>query len=105
VAVERKHRVAADRLTAIAAGRPELGAHARGRGLMLGLDLGVPGLAGRVAAHAFERGLVIETSGPGDRVLKLLPPLTIADEDLRFGLDVIEEAVDATVATAAPVTA
>jgi diaminobutyrate-2-oxoglutarate transaminase len=105
VAVERKHRVAADRLAAIAASRPELGAQARGRGLMLGLDLGVPGLAGSVAAHAFERGLVIETSGPGDRVLKLLPPLTIADEDLRFGLDVIEEAVDATVATAAPVTA
>ena len=55
----------------------------------------MPGLAGQVAARAFERGLVIETSGPGDRVLKLLPPLTIPDADLRFGLDVIEEAVEA----------
>ena len=96
-AVDAKHRTAVDRLAAIAATRPELGAEARGRGLMLGLDLGVPGLAGQVAARAFERGLVIETSGPGDRVLKLLPPLTISDADLRFGLDVIEEAVEAVV--------
>jgi diaminobutyrate-2-oxoglutarate transaminase len=94
-AVERKHAVATERLVSIAAARPELGAEVRGRGLMLGLDLGLPGLASTVAAHAFKRGLVIETSGPGDRVLKLLPPLTISDEDLRFGLDVIEEAVDA----------
>jgi len=37
-------------------------------------------------------------------VLKLLPPLTISDADLAFGLDVIEEAVEAVVpAAAAPV--
>ena len=103
-AIDAKHRTATERLAAIAATRPELGAEARGRGLMLGLDLGVPGLAGRVSAHAFERGLVIETSGPGDRVLKLLPPLTISDADLAFGLDVIEEAVEAVVPAApAPV--
>jgi len=99
-AIDAKHRTATERLAAIAATRPELGAEARGRGLMLGLDLGVPGLAGRVSAHAFERGLVIETSGPGDRVLKLLPPLTISDADLAFGLDVIEEAVEAVVPAA-----
>ena len=51
---------------------------------MLGLDLGVPGLAGQVSAHAFERGLVIERRAR-DRVLKLLPPLTISDADLAFG--------------------
>jgi len=103
-AIDAKHRTATERLAAIAATRPELGAEARGRGLMLGLDLGVPGLAGQVSARAFERGLVIETSGPGDRVLKLLPPLTISDADLAFGLDVIEEAVEAVVpAAAAPV--
>jgi len=99
-AIDAKHRTATARLAAIAATRPELGAEARGRGLMLGLDLGVPGLAGQVSARAFERGLVIETSGPGDRVLKLLPPLTISDADLAFGLDVIEEAVEAVVPAA-----
>ena len=64
---------------------------------MLGLDLGVPGLAGQVAAHAFERGLVIETSGPG----RPRAEAAAAAHDLRrgsgFGLDVIEEAVEAVV--------
>ena len=43
-----------------------------------------------------ERGLVIETVGPRDEVLKLLPPLVIADEELGRGLDILEEALEQT---------
>jgi diaminobutyrate-2-oxoglutarate transaminase len=93
--VHLKAGIVADRLQEIALLRPGLGAEVRGRGLMWGLDLGVAGMASNVAREAFERGLVIETSGPGDRVLKVLPPLTISLDDLMFGLDVIEAAVDA----------
>jgi len=72
--VQAKGAIVAERLAAIAASRPELRACTRGRGLMQGLDLGSGGTAVSVARRAFERGLVIETCGPGDRVLKLLPP-------------------------------
>ena len=93
--VRLKGALVADRLQEIALLRPGLRADARGRGLMQGLDLGADGLAREVARRAFDAGLVIETSGPSDRVLKLLPPLTISLDELAFGLDVIEAAVDA----------
>jgi diaminobutyrate-2-oxoglutarate transaminase len=98
--VQLKGSIVSERLWEMALVRPGLHAEVRGRGLMQGLDLGVDGLAVEVARRAFDAGLVIETSGPADRVLKLLPPLTISLDDLAFGLDVIEGALDA----AAPAT-
>jgi diaminobutyrate-2-oxoglutarate transaminase len=95
--VQLKGAMVADRLQEIALLRPGLRAESRGRGLMHGLDLGAEGLALDVVRRAFREGLVIETSGPDDRVLKLLPPLTIPVDDLAFGLDVIEAAIDAAV--------
>jgi diaminobutyrate-2-oxoglutarate transaminase len=83
-----------ERLGAIAADRPHLMPSVRGRGLIYGLDLGIAGLASDVSRTAFEAGLVIETCGPGDRVLKILPPLTISREDLMHGLDIVERALD-----------
>ena len=38
---------------------------------------------------------MIETAGPDDGVLKVMPPLTISLDELAFGLDVIEAAIDA----------
>jgi diaminobutyrate-2-oxoglutarate transaminase len=57
-----------------------------------------PDLAQAVAAEAFRRGLVVETSGPVDEVLKLLPALVIDDETLLRGLDIIAASVDAVLA-------
>jgi diaminobutyrate-2-oxoglutarate transaminase len=83
------------RMEEIAARRPAARATVRGRGLILGMAMGVPGLAGRVSRAAFERGLVIETAGPADEVLKVLPPLTTPQAQLDGGLDIVEEALDA----------
>lgn len=64
----------------------------RGRGMMLGLGCpDCPQLAEAVSAAAFKRGLIIETSGTDGHVLKLLPPLTIEDEQLKSGLEIIED--------------
>lgn len=93
--VRIKGEFVADRLQEILLMRPSLRASVRGCGLMYGLDLGVGGLALEVSRRAFAMGLIVETAGPGDRVLKLLPPLTIPLSELAFGLDVIESAVDA----------
>lgn len=66
----------------------------KGRGLARGLQLPTGEQAGKVTSRAFEEGLLVETSGPSDEVVKLLPALTIPDEQLRDGLDILEKAVD-----------
>lgn len=67
----------------------------RGKGLIWGLDGSAvsPTLAERVSARCFERGLVIETAGRRDGVLKFLPPLTIEMPLLERGLAIVEQAV------------
>ena len=73
-------------LDSIAADHPQLGLAPRGRGLMYGLACdGDRTLAGRISAEAFRRGLIIETSGAFDEVLKFLPALTITDDELHAG--------------------
>ena len=66
---------------------------ARGRGMMQALDCRDGDLAARISALAFERGLIIETSGSEDQVLKCLIPLNITDDELNRGLDILEESV------------
>lgn len=82
----------ADVLQRIVDAHPGAGLAARGRGLVRGLVVGA-GTAGAVSTEAFARGLLMETSGPRDEVVKLLPPLTIDDADLAEGLSVLEESV------------
>jgi diaminobutyrate-2-oxoglutarate transaminase len=69
------------------------GAEHRGRGMIQGLAFEDVEIASAASRAAFERGLIIETSGSDDEVLKLLPPLTISHPELRQGLDIIAEAV------------
>lgn len=66
---------------------------ARGRGMMQALDCGSGDLAGRISAVAFKRGLIMETSGSEDQVLKCLIPLNITDDELERGLAILEESV------------
>jgi len=94
-AVEAKARRVASRLLEIAGGQPRAAGVVRGRGLIQGMAFEDPELAGKVSREAFARGLVIETAGAQDEVLKLLPPLTIERETLESGLDLIEESLAA----------
>lgn len=65
----------------------------RGRGFLTGIWFPNPDTAGKVAAEAYKRNLLLETSGPQDEVVKLMPPLNISSEDLQKGLSILEEAV------------
>ncbi|MET9953856.1 aspartate aminotransferase family protein [Streptomyces sp. NPDC006339] len=69
----------------------------RGRGLAWGLVLDRPGAAREVCDAAYRAGLLLETAGLQDEVVKLLPPLTVTDGQMERGLAVLDEAV-ATVA-------
>lgn len=91
--VQRKGEVVAERFGKIAAwlGTKGIEASVRGRGLMRGIDVGTGEIADKITHQAFANGLVIETSGQDGEVVKCLCPLTITDEDLRQGLDILEE--------------
>ncbi len=67
----------------------------KGRGLARGLAFDQPDLAAKVCAAAFERGLLMETAGPSDEVMKIMPALTIPDAELDEGLAVVAESVRA----------
>ncbi|MDS1142037.1 diaminobutyrate--2-oxoglutarate transaminase [Pusillimonas sp. SM2304] len=91
---QRKERLVRDWLENLVHSYPMAGLSVRGRGLIQGLVTPADDdLAGLIAKKAFERGVVIETSGANDEVLKLLPALTIEDELLTRGLEVIERSL------------
>lgn len=64
-----------------------------GRGLMRGLHTSSGEFNKQVIQACFEQGLIIETSGAEDQVLKILCPLTISDKDLEAGLHILEQNV------------
>ncbi|MBP3952374.1 diaminobutyrate--2-oxoglutarate transaminase [Bacillus suaedae] len=82
-------------LERLVADYPELKGEAKGRGYMVGISSEVDGLSPKIAAEAFKRGLIMETSGPKDEVFKLFPPLTIDDEGLEKGFAIIEDSIKA----------
>jgi len=88
-------------LEGIASRVPEVG-EVRGLGPMLALELAEqsPTLAAATVDAAFERSLLLLSCGIYGNVLRLLPPLTIADEDAEAGLAILEESlVDASART------
>jgi diaminobutyrate-2-oxoglutarate transaminase len=89
-------------LTELAAGSQAVELTAKGRGLARGLAFSQPELAAKTCAAAFERGLLMETSGPTDEVMKIMPPLTTSDAELDEGLDIVAESVRAVTEGMAP---
>lgn len=97
--VRRKESMVRDWLENLVHSYPMAGLSVRGRGLIQGLVTPMRSdLGGRITRKAFEYGLVIETSGATDEVVKILPSLTIPDEQLRMGLEIIERCVGQAVA-------
>lgn len=64
----------------------------KGRGLLLGIDTGDGETAQRLRSACFEQGLIAETCGPHDEVLKLLPPLTVSYDELNAALSILRAA-------------
>ncbi len=63
----------------------------RGKGLMLGIELDSP--CGDLVNQAIEKGLLINVTS--DSVIRLLPPLTITDEEADQIVDLVSELVEA----------
>jgi len=69
----------------------------RGLGPMLALEFEerTPARAKATVDAAFERGLLLLSCGLDGNVIRLLPPLTIGDEELDEGLDLLDQALAA----------
>lgn len=88
---ERRAQLLEARLARIARRIP--GARVKGRGMMRGVDVGASDLASDICRACFADGLVIETSGARDEVVKVLAPLNIDLDLFTRGLDILDEAV------------
>lgn len=91
--IKQKAALLSTRIEAIIQKYPDLNGELRGRGLMQGIMIGKPDFANEICAAAFQRGLIVETSGPNDEVVKFLPPLTIDKEGLNKGFDILEQSI------------
>ncbi|MCK8608384.1 4-aminobutyrate--2-oxoglutarate transaminase [Agromyces sp. C10] len=98
--IERAQQIGAvliGRLNALRTADARIG-DVRGRGAMVAIELvdpatGAPdaALTGKLAAYAHANGVLVLTCGTYGNVIRFLPPLTIGDELLIEGLDVIAE--------------
>jgi 4-aminobutyrate aminotransferase / (S)-3-amino-2-methylpropionate transaminase / 5-aminovalerate transaminase len=84
------------RLDKLAATHVEIG-EVRGLGPMIAFELAeqTPDRAKAIVEAAFERGLLLLACGLYGNVIRLLPALTISDEDLDEGLALLEESLSA----------
>jgi acetylornithine aminotransferase len=91
--VDAKSKVFRGRFEKLQQRFPELITEVRGRGLILGLQLTQDPTP--IVKAARERGLLVITAGTN--TLRFLPSLTITEEEIAQGLDILEEAIAATV--------
>jgi 4-aminobutyrate aminotransferase len=84
------------RLDDLASRHDEIG-EVRGLGPMIGFELTerAPDRAKAIVDAAFERGLLLLSCGLYGNVIRLLPALTISDEELGEGLGLLEESLTA----------
>ena len=68
------------------------GATLKGRGLMQGVDVRSGDLAAEICGRCYDKGLVIETSGNEDQVVKVLAPLTTPKETFTRGFNILIDA-------------
>lgn len=68
----------------------------RGIGMIWGIDLikiGDSSLTSNIIKQCFNKGLIIEKAGRNGSVIKLLPPLTITEENLQVGLEILRDVI------------
>ncbi len=49
----------------------------------------------KIIAYAFERGVILMNAGIFSNVIRFLPPLVMTDEQVNYGMDVLQEAIAA----------
>mgnify|MGYP000517695421 CR=1 FL=1 len=71
----------------------------KGRGMIRGIEFTDNRVARNISVACFNNGLILETAGPEDQVIKLLPPLNIEDKNLEKGMSVLSQCIKEVVAS------
>ena len=66
----------------------------RGIGLIWGIDVHNEELSKKIVNECFNNGLILERAGRQNSVVKIMPPLTIDEETLLKGLDIVSKAIN-----------
>ena len=74
---------------------PDVCLPARGRGLIWGVPLREGARAEAIVLSAFEKGLLVESSGPPGDVVKLMPAFNSSESDVHRALSIIEDCLAA----------
>jgi diaminobutyrate-2-oxoglutarate transaminase len=65
----------------------------KGRGMFQGINCVSGEIASKITKKAFKKGMIIETSGADDQIVKLFCPLTITQENLEKGISILRESI------------
>jgi putrescine aminotransferase len=79
----------------LAAAHGEVVSEVRGAGLLWGLELGTPDLAGTTLIELAERGLLVSPCLSSTRTIRLAPPLVTTPAQLEAALAILEAALEA----------
>ncbi len=91
--IKQKGQYVSNRLEKIVEQYGEGNFTTRGRGMFQGINCVSGDLASKITKKCFQNGLIIETSGADDQVVKFLCPLVIKQENLAKGIDIVEQAI------------
>ena len=58
------------------------------------MEAATPEIASAMVTGAYERGIIMETAGAEDEVVKLLPPLIITEDAIDRAIDVLGDVAD-----------
>ena len=65
----------------------------RGLGLMVGVECVNGEVAEAVQMECLDKGLIVLVCGAGENVLRLVPPLTVSDDEITQGLSILKAAL------------
>jgi 4-aminobutyrate aminotransferase len=65
----------------------------RGIGLMIGIELASKEVAAEVQRRCFDAGALVLVCGTHDQVIRLVPPLTISDDEVARGVEILSVAL------------
>lgn len=92
--IKQKGKYINKRLSAMVEKYSEGKFDARGRGMFQGINCIDGEIASKITKEAFRNGMIIETSGADDQIVKVFCPLTISEGNLKRGMDILEKAVE-----------
>lgn len=69
----------------------------RGRGLLIGIEIDEPGMAGELLLSLVEQNVIANHSLNSEKVLRLTPPAILSDIEVQFLVDAVDRAAKSTI--------